>query len=76
MASGLSSLDPEIVYRLEQFLDSKLPYRGSSWRVSPKAERYLDLLEALWNAQGFKERHFDSWVRDLKQMQKEEVRSF
>jgi len=31
-----------------------------------KVDNVLDLLESLWMIQSLKERHFDSWIRDLR----------
>lgn len=37
------------------------------------ADAQLDLLEGLWLAQALKERHFDSWISDLRNMHVEQV---
>jgi hypothetical protein len=42
----------------------------SSWS---EADKYLDFLEAMWVTQALKERHFDSWITDLKNKHIEQV---
>ncbi len=37
------------------------------------ADKYLDLVEAMWAAQALKERHFDSWIMDMRNMHIEQV---
>ena len=36
-------------------------------------DKYLDLVEAMWSTQAMKERHFDSWITDLRNMHIEQV---
>lgn len=68
---------------LEAFLQCKLadlPSRTPNLRQEPRnfsswtpVDKYLDLLEAMWSAQALKERHFDSWITDMRNMHIEQV---
>ena len=68
---------------LESYLGislSALPDRTPSMHTEPidyaawtPVDRLLDLLEGMWAAQALKERHFDSWITDLRTMHIEQV---
>jgi hypothetical protein len=74
------------VAELEAFLGaplSDLPLRTPNMHAEPRdyaswttADRYLDVLEGMWLAQALKERHFDSWISDLRNMHIEQVCMF
>eukprot|EP01032_Pedospumella_encystans_P011342 gene11342-13191_t len=63
---------------LESFLGCKLASLPSStpnmhketlsFETWTTADKYLDLVEAMWAAQALKERHFDSWIMDMRNM--------
>jgi hypothetical protein len=71
------------VAELEAFLGAPLadlPMRTPNMHAEERdyaswtpADRYLDLLEGMWLAQALKERHFDSWISDLRNMHIEQV---
>ena len=68
---------------LESFLGCKLAALPSStpnmhketlsFETWTTADKYLDLVEAMWAAQALKERHFDSWIMDMRNMHIEQV---
>lgn len=71
------------VAELEAFLGCKLaalpavtpnmhhePPQYGSWST---ADKHLDLVEGMWAAQAFKERHFDSWITDMRNLHREQV---
>jgi hypothetical protein len=72
------------VAELEAFLGislSQLPEVTPNMHAAPRdfstwtpADTVLDLLEGMWLAQALKERHFDSWISDLRSMHVEQVR--
>lgn len=83
-ASGLAALTPEGATELEAFLGCKLNElpnvtpnmhaEARDYTTWTPADRILDLLEGMWSAQALKERHFDSWISDLRNMHIEQVR--
>ena len=69
---GLSLLRSEEIVELETFLGEKLTGIQYSEKRGP-ADRYLDVIEALWTAQALKERHFDYWFTETKKLYDAEV---
>ena len=69
---GLTLLRTEEMAELESFLGEKLTGIQYSEKRGP-ADRYLDLIEALWTAQALKERHFDYWFTETKKIYDAEV---
>ena len=87
-ASGIAALTTENpgAAELEAMLGCKLaslPTRTPNMHQKPAqygtwttADRYLDLIESMWAAQALKERHFDSWITDMRNMHIEQVTFF
>lgn len=82
-AANTSGINPGVA-DLEAFLGCKLaalpavtpnmhhePPQFTNWST---ADKYLDLIEGMWAAQAFKERHFDSWITDMRNLHREQVR--
>lgn len=73
MSRGIGALSNDERSALEEFFGAKLsPYVPASY-VS-KLERVLDLLEALWMSQALKERHFETWFREIRKVHMKEVK--
>ena len=72
MRAGLQQLEPQHIQELEAFFNEKFPIERP-FTGGEKLERFLDMLESLWTIQALKERHFDSWFRDLATLQMKEV---
>ena len=64
---GLALLRPEEISELEAFLGDKLMNVQYAEKRGP-ADRYLDLVEAMWTAQSLKERHFDYWFTEMRKL--------
>lgn len=57
------NLNDLINYTLPNMRQEHIDY--TSWT---QIDQYFDLLESMWITQAMKERHFDSWISDLKKL--------
>lgn len=86
MAKGVESLTDEERSLIENYfnlsldeisqasesLDDRSPNLDLS-NAKDKLDVTLDILEALWSSQALQERHFDSWMINLNNLQQKEV---
>lgn len=73
MSWGLVSLSVTDISDLESYLGLPLSSLSTSSSTNTKAELIMDILESLWVTHALKERDFDAWFNELKQLHAQEV---
>ena len=74
MCYGVTYLTSDEKNELETYLETSLELLAQPQsQQTQKANFILDILEALWTTQALKERHFDGWFAELKQIHLQEV---
>jgi hypothetical protein len=74
MRSGIQQLTDHEIRLLEDRFHCRLPHKNLLNTLNSDAfARCLDTIESLWTLQALKERHFESWFFDLRQMHLKEV---
>jgi hypothetical protein len=74
MRSGIQQLTELEIRLLEDRYQCRLPHKSLLHAAtSDKFTKCLDLVESLWTVQALKERHFESWFYDLRQLHDKEV---
>ncbi len=68
MKSGFNSLIGDEVISLEKYLGTNLSNNNGASASGDRIEYILDILEALWYSQALKERHFDAWCIELRNL--------
>lgn len=76
MRSGISGLPAALLQELERFYKCSLRGPNAAAIIAAggaKLSEHLDVLEALWYVQAFKERYFDHWYMEIRKLHAAQV---